>query len=129
VAKEGERVSPKLAEILARLEIYPVMEGLNLCAVYDREGEVLFTPDILHIDHSKYFSDVMEAVRKSSSLALNIAYPTRLTIKPLLHIAYSHARNLSINASIYEQDTIFYFISKAYLCSKALANVISVKDY
>ncbi len=142
---EGEIVSPDLAEMLARLEIYPVNEGLDLCAVYNSEGEVLFTPDVLHIDLSEYFLDVKEGVKaalslathikydyptcytigdllseasvKSEALALNIAYPTSVTIKPLIQHAYSDARNLSINACIYESDTMVYLLAKA--CSQA----------
>jgi len=142
---EGERVSPELAEMLARLEIYPVKEGLDLCAVYDSEGGVLFTPDVLHIDLSKYFLDVKEGVKaslslathikyvyptryvigdllseasvKSQALALNIVYPTSVTIRPLIQKAYSNARNLSINACIYESDTMACLLAKA--CSQA----------
>ncbi|MCW3134318.1 MAG: 50S ribosomal protein L10 [Methanophagales archaeon] len=141
----GERVSPALAEMLARLEIHPIKEGLDLCAVYDVEGEVLYTPDVLHIDLSKYFSDVKEGVKaafslatrikydyptrytigdliseanvKSVALAFNIAYPTSVTIKPLIQKAYSNARNLSINACIYERETMAYLLAKA--CSQA----------
>ncbi|MQY53981.1 MAG: 50S ribosomal protein L10 [Methanosarcinales archaeon] len=143
--EEGERVSPALAEMLARLEIYPVKEGLDLCAVYDAEEKVLFTPDVLHIDLSKYFSDVKEGAKaafslathikydyptrytigdllreasaKSQALALNIVYPTSVTIKPLIQKASSNARNLSINACIYERETMAYLLAKA--CSQA----------
>jgi large subunit ribosomal protein L10 len=143
--EEGERVSPALAEMLARLEIHPIKEGLDLCAVYDSEEGVLFTPDVLHIDLSKYFSDVKEVAKaafslashikydyptrytigdllseageKSQALALDIAYPTPLTINPLIQKAYSNARNLSMNACIYERETMAYLLSKA--CSQA----------
>lgn len=143
--EEGERVSPALAEMLARLEIHPVKEGLDLCAVYDAEEKVLFTPDVLHIDLSKYFSDVKEGAKaafslathikydyptrytigdllseasaKSQALALNIVYPTSLTIKPLIQKASSNARNLSMNACIYERETMAYLLAKA--CSQA----------
>ncbi|MGB2841744.1 MAG: 50S ribosomal protein L10 [Halobacteriota archaeon] len=143
--EEGERVSPALAEMLARLEIYPVKEGLDLCAVYDAEEKVLFTPDVLHIDLSKYFSDVKEGAKaafslathikydyptrytigdllseasaKSQALALNIVYPTSVTIKPLIRKASFNARNLSINACIYERETMAYLLAKA--CSQA----------
>jgi large subunit ribosomal protein L10 len=139
--KEGEKVSASLAEMLAKLEIYPVTEGLDLRAVYDAEGETVFTPDVLHIDPTKYFADIKEGIIsalalsthikyeyptsytigdlineasiKSQALALDIAYPTSLTIKPLIRKAYSDARNLSINACIYEPETIEHLLAKA----------------
>ncbi len=153
--KEGERVSPALAEMLARLEIYPVKEGLDLYAVYDFEGEVL-TPDVLHIDISKYSSDVKEGAKaafsvathikydyptrytigdllseasvKSNALAFNIAYPTSLTIKPLIQKAYSNAMNLSMNACIYERETMAYLLAKACSQAQNLAAYLSVRQ-
>lgn len=149
VVKEGEKVSAPLAEMLAKLEIYPVTEGLDLRAVYDAEGETVFTHDVLHIDPSKYFADIKEGIMsalalsthikheyptsytigdlineasiKSQALALDIAYPTSLTIKPLIQKAYSDARNLSINACIYEPETIEHLLAKARSQAQGLA--------
>jgi len=154
--KEGEKVSPPLADILTRLEIYPIKEGLDLCAVYDREGNVLFTPDVLHIDVEKYVSDVKEGVKaafslathlkygyptrytvadllyearyKSVALALNIAYPTPETIKSLLQKAYSQARNLSLNACIYERETMPSLLAKAGAEAQRLAAYVGSKS-
>ena len=143
--KEGEKVSPAHADMLAKLEIYPMMEGLDVCAVYDSEGGVLFTPDVLYIDPLRYVSDLKEGAKaalslatnirygyptrctifdlllesreKSQALAFNIAYPSHVTIKPLIQKAYSDARNLSINTCIYERETMPYLLTKA--CSQA----------
>jgi len=150
--EEGEKVSPPLADILARLEIYPMKEGLDLRAVYDCDGHVLFTPDILHVDVEKYVSDVQEVMKaafslathlkyeyptrytvadllceasdKSVALALNVAYPTSDTIKPLLQKAYSQARNFSINACIYSKDTMPSLLAKASAEAQHLAGYI-----
>ena len=150
--KEGEKVSPPLADILARLEIYPMKEGLDLCAVFDRDGNVLFTPDVLHVDVEQYVSNVQECAKaafalathlkydyptrytigdllreasdKSVALALNVAYPTSETIKPLLQKAYAEARNLSINACIYAQDTMPSLLAKASAQAQRLAGYV-----
>lgn len=145
----GERVSPELADMLAKLEIYPITEGLDLCAVYDSGESVLFSTDVLHVDKSKYLSDITEAARsvfslathikydyptrytiadmlreasvKSQALAFNCAYPTSETIKPLIQKAYNNARNLSINACIYERETIAILLAKASSQAQNLA--------
>ncbi|MGB3459691.1 MAG: 50S ribosomal protein L10 [Halobacteriota archaeon] len=147
--EEGERVSPELADMLAKLEIYPITEGLDLCAVYDSGESVLFSSDVLHVDTSKYLSDVTEAARaafslatnikydyptrytigdllreasvKSQALAFNCAYPTSETLKPLIQKAYTNARNLSINACIYERETIALLLAKARSQAQSLA--------
>ena len=150
--KEGEKVSHPLADILARLEIYPIREGLDLCAVYDRDGSVLFTPDVLHIDVEKYVSDVQEVTKaafslathlkydyptrytigdllyeasdKSLNVAFNVAYPTSETIKPLLQKAYADARNLSINACVYAKETMPTLLAKAGAQAQRLASYV-----
>jgi large subunit ribosomal protein L10 len=150
--KEGETVSPQVADILARLEIYPVKEGLDLSAVFDRDGNVLFTPDVLHVDVEQYVSDVQagakaafslvthlkygyptrftiadllyEASDKSLNVAFNIAYPTPDTIKPLLQKAYSQARNFSINACVYAEETMPALLAKAGMQAQRLAGFV-----
>jgi large subunit ribosomal protein L10 len=154
--KEGEKVSPPLADILARLEIYPIREGLDLCAVFDRDGNVLFTPDVLHIDAEKYVSDMQEGAKaafalathlkygyptrytiadliyeasdKSVALALNVVYPTSETIKPLLQKAYSQARNLSISACVYSKNTMPLLLTKASSQAQCLAGYVGSKS-
>ncbi|MHC1635706.1 MAG: 50S ribosomal protein L10, partial [Candidatus Methanospirareceae archaeon] len=86
VVKKGERVQPKVAEILAKLGIYPVKEGLELCAVYDNEDKVILTPELLKLDYSKYFEDIKEASKRAFSLAISVKdkYPTRYTAMALL---------------------------------------------
>lgn len=149
VVKGGERVSPPIADILARLEIYPIREGLELLAVYDRTGNVLFTPDVLHIDPQKYLADLKEGAKaayslathikygyptrytihdlireaqyKSVALALQIEYPTRETIKQLLQKAYLQALNLSVNACVYEREAIPYLLRRAASEAQRLA--------
>ncbi len=145
----GEKVSPAFAELLAKLEIYPVRVGLDLSAVYDRKAQVLFTPDVLHIVPSEYFADfkraakaafslvtrikyryptrytisdsLREAEGKSVALAFNLCYPTPVTIKPLLQKAHIDASNLAINTCIYEHDTLPYLLTKAHSQAQSLA--------
>ncbi|MBN1761736.1 MAG: 50S ribosomal protein L10 [Methanomicrobia archaeon] len=148
--KEGETVSPQFADILARLEIYPVKEGLDLLAVYDRDGNTLFTPDVLHVDVEQYVSDVQNCVKaafsvathlkydyptqftvadllyeardKATNVALKIAYPTPETIKPLLQKAYFQARNLALNAEVYTKETMPALLAKAAAQAQRLAS-------
>ncbi len=149
VVKEGERVTPEIAEILAKLGIYPVKEGLDLAAVYERESGVLFKPEVLCIEPSEYISELCEAAKralslathlkyvyptsftigellreasiKSQALAFHIAYPTPQTIKPLLQKAHAEAMNLGLNACIYNKETIPYLLTKAQVEAEAVA--------
>ncbi|TAH67493.1 MAG: 50S ribosomal protein L10, partial [Methanosarcina mazei] len=55
VCKAGEAVPQKLATMLSKLEIYPLIVGLDLRAAYD-DGTI-YEPELLAVDESKYFSD------------------------------------------------------------------------
>jgi len=149
VVKEGERVTPEVAEILAKLGVYPVKEGLDLAAVYERDSGVLFKPEVLRKEPSEYISELCEAAKraislatnlkyvyptsfticdllieasiKSQALAFHIAYPTPQTIRPLLQKAHVAAMNLGLNACIYSRETIPYLMRKAQAEAEALA--------
>lgn len=151
VVKEGEKVPPKIAEILRRLEIYPIKVGLDLRAACDEDG-VTYTPELLRIDEEKYFADfvsavkdafslmfavrheypttytapslIADAVKAAYALALEARYPTRETIEVLLQDAYRRALSLSVEACTYEKEAMPFILSRAYLYSQALAKVI-----
>ncbi|MDK2781933.1 MAG: large subunit ribosomal protein [Archaeoglobi archaeon] len=119
VAKKGDVISPQLASALARLEIYPMEVGLNLRAVY--EDGVIFRAEDLRIDTQKVFSDFVNAHLNAFKVALFAAIPTRETIVPLIQRAVTEARNLAINAAIFERDVMEDILRVAY--SRALSIV------
>jgi len=122
LVKNGEKVSASLAKMLARLEIYPVKEGLDLLGVYDRPENIFFTSDILNIDPAKYFSDVQEAAGAAFSLATYIRYeyPTQYTIADLLREAKASSIALAVNLAYPTAETIELLLQKAYSNAKNL---------
>ncbi len=110
-AKEGEKISPKAAEILTRLGIEPMEVGLNVTAVYEN-GEI-FTRDILDIDEEKFKADLEKAVSGAFNLAMNIEYPTEATIKALIGKAFNDAKALGLSQEIIDEGIIESLLSKA----------------
>jgi len=123
VAREGETVSQALAEMLTRLEIYPMTVGLELRAVYD-DGAVM-TADVLDIDEEKYASDITLSAASAFNLAVAIAYPTGATILTLLAKAAGDARNLGINSAIPEPGIIDALLMRAQSQAIALSGNIT----
>ncbi len=149
VVKEGERVSPEIAEMLAKLGVYPVKEGLDLAAVYDREADILFKPEVLRIPPSEYLAELTEAAKravylathlkydyptrftiadllieasiKAQTLSFTIAYPAPQTIKPLVQKAHREAVNLALNCCICTRETISYLLARAHAEAVAVA--------
>jgi large subunit ribosomal protein L10 len=123
VAKEGEVVSQKLAAMLTRLEVYPMIVGLDLRAVLE-EG-VVYKPDVLAIDETKFLSDIAMAARQALSLSVSAAYPTADSIRTIIAKATTESRNLGIYAVVLEPDIMDALLGKAYTQMLAVASAAS----
>ncbi|MGZ4905403.1 MAG: 50S ribosomal protein L10 [Halobacteriota archaeon] len=122
VVKAGEKISARLADVLQRLEIFPMEVGLYLRAAYD--GQTLYKPEDLHIDERDYMRQFVAAVSNALRLSINTEYPTRLTVNILLQRGLQEAFNLAINAEIFEPDVIETLLSRAQANALTLANVL-----
>lgn len=124
VVKAGEKIKPKVAEILARLGIQPMEVGLDLVAVY--ENGLIYTRDILSIDESEYKSRLTNASRWAFNLANYVAYPAKETINMLLGKAFNDAKSLGVSQNILEKGIIDSLLAKAQMqmnSLKATANL------
>jgi len=122
VVKEGETISPKLAEILGRLEIEPMELALDLLAAY--ESGVVFPSDVLTVDEAGLISNLQEAHRQAVNLSVNSAFLTKATASIILTKAVSDARALALEAGIYEKDVMDLILAKAQAQAVALESVI-----
>ncbi len=123
VLKAGEAVSPELAQILTRLEIYPLTVGLDLQAVFE-DGDI-FMKSELDIDPKQFLDKVSSASQSAFNLAMNINYPTHATVLPMLQRAHAQAMNLMFNAKIIDPMTIKFMLSKGFREMLSLASQIS----
>ena len=126
VCKAGEAVPQKLATMLSKLEIYPLIIGLNMRAAYD-EGTI-YGPELLAIDESKYLSDIIKAAQNAFNLSVNTAYPTSVTIGTLLAKAHAEAKNLGVNAVILEPGVMDALLAKAHVQMTSVASKAADKD-
>lgn len=120
VVKAGEAVSAKQADVLSKLDIKPMPVGLNLVAVC-YEGEI-YLPDVLAVDDEAYKAKITLAASQAFNLAVNAAVPTPCAAVTEAQIAKAvrEARNLGVEAPIYEKGVIEMIIGKAYRQASAL---------
>jgi large subunit ribosomal protein L10 len=90
LVKEGEVIKPKVAELLAKLNIEPMKVGLNLLLTY-QNGEIL-TKDVLYIDEEQYINDLKTAHIQSLALAMHVGIINKDTTKPLVQKAYRESK-------------------------------------
>ena len=92
----------------------PVEIGLKVHALF--EDDIIFTPDLLAVNLEKILDDIKNAGRKSFTLAVEIAYPTKAVIDTLVQKAYRNAYlmaflkkapKLKAEGSVYHKGRLF----------------------
>jgi large subunit ribosomal protein L10 len=118
LAKEGEVVSAKTADILKTMEIFPRNVGLELRAAY--EGGLIFKVKDLSINVEAQISELYVASAKAFSFAVKIGYATPQTIGPMLQKAQTEARALVLEAGLPVPGMMEMLLAKAAANAKAL---------
>ena len=121
IVPEGEKIPADVAQMLTRLEIFPIEIGMSLHAVFE-DGNI-FKPDILDINIDEFIGKMKQAYNNSFNLAIETAWFNKLTIRPLLMKAYNSAFTLAIKQGIVNKTTIKNLLLKAHSNVLALKNI------
>jgi len=116
----GEKIPADVAQMLRRLDIFPIEIGMSLYAVYEN-GDI-YQPNVLDIDMDKFMSQLHTASYRALGLALETAWTSKTTIQPLLSKAYRNAYTLAMERNINTKDTIKPLLAKAH------AAMLSIKS-
>jgi large subunit ribosomal protein L10 len=121
IVPEGEKIPADVAQMLTRLEIFPIEIGMNLHAVFE-DGSI-FKSDVLDIDIDEIIGRMKQASTNAVNLAIEAGWYTKLTIQPLLIKAHNNALALAMEQGISTKDTIKNLLSKAHANMLALKNI------
>lgn len=122
VVKEGQEISKKLADALAKLDVKPMDVGLLLQAAF-YEGTV-YESDVLAIDEVAFYNNIITAAKQAFNLSLNASIPTKDTASDLLTKAVREARNVAVEAAVVSSDVMDAIIGKAQSQAMALQSVV-----
>ena len=120
IVKKGEKIKPKVAEILTRLDIKPMEIGLGLVAAYE-EG-IIYQKDILDVDEKEYLNSINLAAAQAFNLAYNITYVTKENISLLIGKAFNDTKALGISQGILDKGIIEDLLGMAEM------SMLSLKD-
>jgi large subunit ribosomal protein L10 len=120
LVKKGDRIPRELAPMLTKLEIFPLVVGLDLQAAW--ESGTVYPANLLAIDEVKIMGQMGMAAAQAFNLAMFSAYPTPFTIQPLIMKARLEAVGLALEAGIPTKDTIDLLIGRAHAQAKALSS-------
>jgi len=123
LAKEGEVVSAKTADILKIMEIFPRNVGLELRAAY--ESGLIFNVKDLSINVEAQISELVAASAKAFGFAVEIGYATPKTVGPMLQKAQTKARALVLEAGLPVPSMMDMLLAKAAANANALARLAS----
>jgi large subunit ribosomal protein L10 len=118
---QGQKISADIAQMLTRLEIFPIEIGMDLNAVFE-DGSI-FRPDVLDINIDEILGRMRQASTNALNLAIEAGWYNKITIQPLLVKAHYNALTLALEQGIITKETIKNLISKAHASMLALKNL------
>jgi large subunit ribosomal protein L10 len=118
---QGQKISADIAQMLTRLEIFPVEIGMDLNAVFE-DGSI-FRPDVLDINIDEILGRMRQASTNALNLAIEAGWYNKITIQPLLVKAHYNALTLALEQGIITKETINNLLSKAHASMLALKNL------
>jgi large subunit ribosomal protein L10 len=122
LVKQGEPIPLKTAQMLTKLEIFPLIVGMDLKGVY--ENGIVFKSNVLAIDEVKFMGDLLGAISGSFGVAIKIGYTTPLTIRPLISKAYRESMSVAMFAGIANKTTIDKLVGLSTRKMMALAAMV-----
>lgn len=122
LAKEGDVVSAKTADILKTMEIFPKDVGMSLRAAY--EGGLIFRAKDLGIDVASQIGELSAASARAFGFAVEIGYATPETVGPILQRAQIKARALVAEAGIPVPGQMNLVLGRAAAHAMAISGLI-----
>ena len=122
LVKAGEIISKDLATVLPRLDILPLMLGLDLMAVYE-EGTI-YQSDVLNVDTDALLGQVASGAAAAFNLAVFAKVFNEASIRSLLSQGKTFAFNLAVEAAVMTPETAAPILAKAQAEAMALASQI-----
>jgi large subunit ribosomal protein L10 len=121
LVKSGEPIPANVAAMLPKLNILPMIVGMDLRSVF--ENGTIYKRDVLAIPDDYYTTMFATAAHDARALAIEIVYCTKDTIVPLVTKAFREAMGLSISAAIPTKENIKILLAKADSQMFAVASV------
>ena len=125
IVKKGDKIKPKVAEILTRLDIKPMEVGLDLVAAY--ENGIIYLKDILKIDEAAFNQKINLAALQAFNLAFNVTYTTKDNINLLVSKAFNDAKAIGISQKILDKGIIEELLGNAERSMLSLKNEANIR--
>ena len=119
MVKAGDKIPRDVAQVLARLEIFPLIVGLDLKGAY--EDGMVYHREALAVDDVVVRGQIATAGRQAIGLALEIGYATKETVPLMLAKAFRSALSLSVESGFPTKESVKFLLAKAQAQANALS--------
>jgi large subunit ribosomal protein L10 len=119
LVKGGDRIPREVASVLTRLEVYPIIVGLDLRSAY--EGGQVYGRAVLSIDETVVLAQITTAIHQALSLSLFTAFPSPFSVRFLLSKGFRDGLSLSVHAGFPTKESAKFLLAKAQAQALALA--------
>jgi len=119
LVKKGDKIPRDMAAAMTRLDILPLIVGMDLTAAY--ELGTVYRRDVLSIDETKILADMSAAHRHALGLSITTAFPTTETTPLLFAKAHAEALALAVTAGYATAASLPLILAKAQAQATALA--------
>jgi large subunit ribosomal protein L10 len=127
VAKKGEVISLKLANLLSRLNLKPIKAGISIdFAYYDN---ILLTSEDIKIEPKEYEDMIKSYVSEAITLAASIAYPAKEVLPTIIAKASTEALALAKEIAYPAKEVLPTIIGKAEGIARAILERVKDKGY
>lgn len=125
LVKKGEKISRDIAAALAKLGIEPFEVGFNVLGIC--EDGFIYEPGVLHVDERATFEKFARAHHDALSLSMEAGIFNRESMKPMIQKAYIGALALAERANIVTKETVGSILARAYSQGLGLSQTLEEK--
>jgi large subunit ribosomal protein L10 len=127
VARAGNVINEKTAALLSKLNIKPIEAGIRVRFAISQG--LVFEENDLVIDLKEYSHELTISHLGALSLAIESAYMTSDSVKPLLQKGLQHGESLALASGYISPSTILRALSKVESEARNIARTVSDKGY
>ncbi len=127
VARPGDSISPKLAGLLARLNLKPIKAGLSIFMALS-EGLLLLQKDIV-IDLDQYRRELQQAISQALGISVEASYITKESLPLILVRALRSAQEVAAYAGYITAENAGSLLGRAEAQARALLAVAKTKGF
>jgi large subunit ribosomal protein L10 len=103
VTKAGEEITPEVVSVLSMLDIKPIELILDVPLI--KEDGVIYLKEVLDVDSEQVYNNIVDALRAAINLGVEIVYPAKETIEPLIIKAQLCAQSLESELDKVKSDS------------------------